>query len=87
MYTFKEPLFYTFRKYGLIRDINLHQESAKEPPRYAFIIYSNMRSAASARNCIHGKVINGTRLNIFYVQPLVRSLAYILFYIFHTMIQ
>ncbi|CAG8836663.1 20476_t:CDS:2, partial [Racocetra persica] len=71
-----EPLFYTFRKYGLIRDINLHQESAKEPPRYAFIAYSNMRSASSARNCVHGKTINGTRLNIFYDQPLKSNLVY-----------
>ncbi|CAG8646474.1 6063_t:CDS:10, partial [Cetraspora pellucida] len=71
-----EPLFYTFRKYGLIRDINLHQESAKEPPRYALIAYSNMRSAASARNCVHGKIINSTRLNIFYDQPLKSNLIY-----------
>ncbi|RIB02871.1 RNA12 protein [Gigaspora rosea] len=70
-----ESLFYTFRKYGLIRDITL-QESAKEPPRFAMIIYSSMRSAASARNCVHGKIINSTKLNIFYEQPLKSNLIY-----------
>ncbi|GBC02865.1 hypothetical protein RclHR1_04870008 [Rhizophagus clarus] len=71
-----ETLYEYFRPYGLIRDISLLSASSKDLPRYAMIQYSKMRSATSAKNCIHGITVNGTRLNIVYDMPLKTNMVY-----------
>ncbi|CAB4389502.1 unnamed protein product [Rhizophagus irregularis] len=71
-----ETLYEHFRPYGLIRDISLLPESSKDLPRYAMIQYSKMRSATSAKNCIHGMFVNATRLNIVYDMPLKTNMVY-----------
>ncbi|CAG8445265.1 12975_t:CDS:10 [Acaulospora morrowiae] len=71
-----ETLYKLFRPYGLIRDISLTPPSSKELPRFAMIYYANMRSATSAKNCVHGIVTNSTRLNIAYDVPLKTNVVY-----------
>ncbi|CAG8467028.1 9747_t:CDS:10 [Ambispora leptoticha] len=69
-----ESLYKVFRPYGRIRDINILPPSVKDLPRYATIQYSATRAATSAKNCIHGKVVDGTRLSITYDRPLKTNL-------------
>ncbi|CAJ0841055.1 10969_t:CDS:2, partial [Entrophospora sp. SA101] len=71
-----ETLYQIFRPYGLIRDIILPQPSSKDAPRFALIQFSKMRSATSARNCVHGLITDGTRLNIVYDKTLKSNMIY-----------
>ncbi|CAO3696072.1 unnamed protein product [Umbelopsis ramanniana] len=61
-----EQLYNNFRPYGRIFDISILSPASKELPRYAMIQFTRMRSATSARNCLHGLKLEGTRLNIGY---------------------
>ncbi|ORX62891.1 hypothetical protein DM01DRAFT_1330999 [Hesseltinella vesiculosa] len=67
-----ERLFEHFRQYGRIYDIALQPSpmAGKDPARYAILQFTRVRSAASARNCLHGHLIDNTRLNILYEQQL-----------------
>src|SRR5271170_1207832 len=55
-----------FRQYGRIRDIIPASPSSKELPRYAIITFLYMRSATSAKNCLHQIIETGTKIHISY---------------------
>ena len=55
-----------FRQYGRIRDIIPASPSSKELPRYAIITFLYMRSATSAKNCLHQAIETGTKIHISY---------------------
>ncbi|KAI8927463.1 RNA12 protein-domain-containing protein [Entophlyctis helioformis] len=61
-----EQLFREFRNFGRIMDITPQPSTSKEVPRYASVEFVRKRSATSARNCIHGEFIDGTRVFIGY---------------------
>ncbi|CAO3589006.1 unnamed protein product [Absidia cylindrospora] len=63
-----EKLYKHLRQYGKIYDIALYPNPAagKDPARYAIVEFTRVRSATSARNCLHGHLIHDTRLNILY---------------------
>ncbi|CAI2171431.1 19627_t:CDS:10 [Funneliformis geosporum] len=71
-----ETLYKYLRPYGLIRDITLLPPSSKDLPRYVMVLYSKMRSATSAKNCVHGLFVKDTRLNIIYDMPLKTNQIY-----------
>ncbi|KAK9476715.1 RNA12 protein-domain-containing protein [Lipomyces japonicus] len=63
----QEGLYFLFRRYGVIKDIIPLSPSSKEEPRYAHIQFDRIRSAASARNCLHGMTApEGTKIHIYY---------------------
>lgn len=68
-----EKLYKHLRPYGRIYDIALYPNPhvSKDPARYAIVQFTRMRSATSARNCLHGHIIHGTRLNVLYERQLV----------------
>jgi hypothetical protein len=68
-----EKLYQHLRLYGKIYDIALYPNpaSGKDPARYAIVQFTRVRSATSARNCLHGHLINDTRLNILYERQMV----------------
>ncbi|KAG0743806.1 hypothetical protein G6F57_005001 [Rhizopus arrhizus] len=64
-----ESLYRRLRPYGKIFDIALYPNPnmGKDPSRYAIVQFTRMRSATSARNCLHGHLVdNNTRLNVLY---------------------
>ncbi|RKP34254.1 RNA12 protein-domain-containing protein [Dimargaris cristalligena] len=61
-----EALYRTFRPFGRIFDITIHPPAVKDSPRYAIIQYTRIRSAASARNCLHGIPLGDTDLILSY---------------------
>ncbi|KAJ8325077.1 mitochondrial escape protein 2 [Batrachochytrium dendrobatidis] len=61
-----EQLYREFRSFGRIMDITIQPSSIKDLPRFASVEFVNKRSATSARNCIHGELIDGTRVHIGY---------------------
>ncbi|KAI9274452.1 RNA12 protein-domain-containing protein [Phascolomyces articulosus] len=67
-----ERLYKHLREYGKIYDIALYPNpyTSKEPARYAIVQFTRVRSATSARNCLHGHLIQGNRLNILYERQL-----------------
>ncbi|KAG0174792.1 mitochondrial escape protein 2 [Apophysomyces sp. BC1015] len=67
-----EKLYGHLRQYGRLHDIALYPTPlvAKDPPRYAIAQFTRIRSATSARNCLHGHVIHGSRLNVLYERQL-----------------
>jgi RNA recognition motif-containing protein len=69
-----ERLYQHLRPYGKIFDIALYPNpiKAKDPARYAIVQFTRVRSATSARNCLHGHIVDGTRLNVLYERQLVR---------------
>ncbi|RIA92615.1 RNA12 protein [Glomus cerebriforme] len=72
-----ETLYKYLEPYGLIRDINLFPASSKDFSRYALVQYAKIRSAICAKNCVHGIIVNGTRLNIIYDHPIKMYKLYI----------
>lgn len=68
-----ERLYKHLRKYGRIYDIAVYPNpyTSKDPPRYAIAQFTRIRSATSARNCLHGHFIQGQRINILYERQLV----------------
>ncbi|CDH60396.1 rna12 protein [Lichtheimia corymbifera JMRC:FSU:9682] len=67
-----ERLYKHLRKYGRIYDIAVYPNpyTSKDPPRYAIAQFTRIRSATSARNCLHGHFIQGQRINILYERQL-----------------
>lgn len=67
-----ERLYKHLRPYGRVFDISLYPNPhiAKDPARYAIVQFTRIRYATSARNCLHGHYIDGTRLNILYERQL-----------------
>ncbi|KAI8090206.1 RNA12 protein-domain-containing protein [Gilbertella persicaria] len=67
-----EKLYTHLRPYGKIFDIALYPNPmvAKDPARYAIASFTRVRYATSARNCLHGYYIDGTRLNVLYERQL-----------------
>ncbi|RUP43989.1 RNA12 protein-domain-containing protein [Jimgerdemannia flammicorona] len=61
-----EQIYKEFRQFGRIFDVTQPNPASKELPRYAIVQYTRVRAATSARNCLHGITVNGTRLNITY---------------------
>jgi hypothetical protein len=71
----QEALYALFRRYGKIADITLSPPGTKDP-KSAIIQFLRMRSATSARNCLHGFTVpeitaiagkeGGVTLRIFY---------------------
>ncbi|KAJ3404507.1 mitochondrial escape protein 2 [Chytridiales sp. JEL 0842] len=70
-----EQLYKEFRQYGKIYDISVLPGPQKDT-RVAHVQYMRVRSATSARNCIHGEKIGTTRLNVSYEPPLTRNLIF-----------
>lgn len=71
-----ESLYRRLRPYGKIFDIALYPNPnmGKDPSRYAIVQFTRMRSATSARNCLHGHLVdNNTRLNVLYERQMVSS--------------
>ncbi|KAI9027400.1 RNA12 protein-domain-containing protein [Phycomyces nitens] len=67
-----EKLYKQMRTYGRIYDISMYPNPivSKDPVRYAIVSFTKIRSATSARNCLHGHTVGGTRLNVLYEQQL-----------------
>ncbi|KAI8811256.1 RNA12 protein-domain-containing protein [Cladochytrium replicatum] len=61
-----EQLFKEFRPFGRIMDITMLPASSKEDPRYATVQFLRKTQAIRAKNCVHGDVIDGTRISIHY---------------------
>jgi hypothetical protein len=54
----EETLYSLFRKYGKIADIIPQPTDSKITPRYAHIQFPVTRDAITARNCMHGFIVN-----------------------------
>ncbi|KAI9348343.1 RNA12 protein-domain-containing protein [Pilaira anomala] len=67
-----ETLYKQLRPYGRIFDLSIYPNPhiSKDPARYAIAQFTRVRYAASARNCLHGSIMDGTRLNILYERQL-----------------
>ncbi|KAJ1907043.1 mitochondrial escape protein 2 [Tieghemiomyces parasiticus] len=61
-----ERLYREFRPFGRIYDITIQAPTVKDMPRYAVIQYTRIRSAASARNCLHGVILDDTEIRLAY---------------------
>ncbi|CAG8456689.1 1634_t:CDS:10 [Paraglomus brasilianum] len=71
-----DSLYHTFRRYGRIRDITVQPLSIKDTPRFAMIIFTRIRSATSAKSCVHRMVVDGTRLSAFYDRVVITNVIY-----------
>lgn len=73
-----EKLYQHLRPYGRVFDISIYPNPhiAKDPPRYAIAQFTRIRFATSARNCLHGHYIDGTRLNILYERQVRANVVY-----------
>jgi hypothetical protein len=56
----QEALYSLFRQYGKIADIVAIPPSSRDMPKSAIIKYLRIRSATSARNCLHGLTVPDT---------------------------
>ncbi|KAI8372407.1 RNA12 protein-domain-containing protein [Blakeslea trispora] len=67
-----EKLYHQLRPYGKLFDLAIYPNpiTAKDPARYAIAYFTRMRHATSARNCLHGHIVDGTRLNVLYERQL-----------------
>jgi hypothetical protein len=70
-----ERLYKHLRQYGRVADVTYfpNPTTTKDPARYAIAQFTRIRSATSARNCLHGHDIDGTRLNILYERQMVNT--------------
>ena len=59
----EETIYSKFRKYGRIKEIT---ESPKESPPFVSVVYDRLRSATSAKNCLHGYQCDDTKLHIMF---------------------
>ncbi|QSS54268.1 RNA12 protein [Histoplasma capsulatum var. duboisii H88] len=72
----QETLYSLARRYGKLTDIVAQSSDSKVVPRYAFIEFNRLRSAITAKNCLHGFKVSegegggksGTLLKITYEQ-------------------
>jgi hypothetical protein len=73
-----EKLYAHLRPYGRIFDISVYPNPhiSKDPARYAIAQFTRVRYATSARNCLHGHYIDGTRLNILYERQVRANVVY-----------
>ena len=55
-----ESLYALFRPYGVITDIVV-QPPVKDVPRLVHVQFQRIRAATSAKNCVHGLVLEGDR--------------------------
>lgn len=55
-----------FRQFGRIQDIIPASPNSKELPRYALITFLYVRSATSAKNCLHEMIKHDTKVHISY---------------------
>ncbi|KAJ1906129.1 mitochondrial escape protein 2 [Coemansia sp. IMI 209127] len=63
-----EQIYKEFRAFGRILDIEHQPSSSKDTPRWAIVHFVRLHSATSARNCLHGYVVNATKLILSYVK-------------------
>ncbi|KAI7833375.1 RNA12 protein-domain-containing protein [Kickxella alabastrina] len=63
-----EQIFQEFRQFGRILDIEMQPPSNKDTPRWAVVHFTKLRSATSARNCVHGDIVGATKLLLSYVR-------------------
>ncbi|KAI8869866.1 hypothetical protein GQ42DRAFT_123144 [Ramicandelaber brevisporus] len=76
-----EDLYEEMRQFGRIVDIEVKPGNAKESTvPYAIVQFMRLRSAASARNCMHGESVLSTRLDVTYekmdrTNPLVKWIS------------
>ncbi|KAJ2659658.1 mitochondrial escape protein 2 [Coemansia sp. RSA 1200] len=63
-----EQIFREFREFGRILDIEHQPSSSKDTPRWAIVRFVRLHSATSARNCLHGCVIDATKILLSYVK-------------------
>ncbi|KAJ1970412.1 mitochondrial escape protein 2, partial [Dimargaris verticillata] len=61
-----EALYRRFRPFGRIFDVTIHPPAIANAPRYAVVQYTRIRSATTARNCLHGVKLHDTQLRISY---------------------
>lgn len=72
----QETLYSLARRYGKLTDIVAQSSDSKVVPRYAFIEFNRLRSAITAKNCLHGFKVSedegggksGTLLKVTYEQ-------------------
>ncbi|KAI9342494.1 RNA12 protein-domain-containing protein [Zopfochytrium polystomum] len=67
-----QELYNEFREFGKIEDITIQPET-KDSPRYGHIQFWKVRSATSARICMHGKKVGTTMLSVSYEPALKRG--------------
>ncbi|KAJ1665584.1 mitochondrial escape protein 2 [Coemansia sp. RSA 1646] len=63
-----EQIYKEFRMFGRILDIEHQPSSNKDTPRWAVVHFVRLHSATSARNCLHGYVVNATKIILSYVK-------------------
>ena len=56
----QEELFSLFRKYGKLADIVPQAVDSKELPRYAYLDFTSIQHAITAKNCMHGYTVATT---------------------------
>ncbi len=72
----QETLYSIFRRYGKLADIKSQPTDSKELPKFAYITFSKVTHAITAKNCMHGFVVpasegggnQGTMLKMVYDQ-------------------
>lgn len=64
----QETLYTMLRRYGPIHDIEPPPPGMKDTPRYAMVTFSRFSDAPTARNCVNGQVVNGTKVHLFFEQ-------------------
>ncbi|EAW08002.1 putative RNA12 protein [Aspergillus clavatus NRRL 1] len=77
-----ETLYALFRGYGKIEDIEKQPSDSKVSPRYAYVEFSRLKYAVTAKNCMHGFTLpeqegggkSGTRLKIKYERKIKLSM-------------
>ena len=63
-----EDIFVNFRKYGLLRELQLDEKTST-----AKVIFQSLDSANAARNCAHMKKLGETVLDVEYTPYTVRN--------------
>ncbi|KAJ3241545.1 mitochondrial escape protein 2 [Chytriomyces hyalinus] len=70
-----ETLYNEFRRFGSMFQIVVDQGSGSNAPRRGHVQFYSTRSATSARVCLNGKVIDGTKILISYETALSRNVV------------
>ncbi|KAJ3263564.1 mitochondrial escape protein 2 [Chytriomyces hyalinus] len=71
-----ETLYNEFRRFGSMFQIVVDQSSGSNAPRRGHVQFYSTRSATSARVCLNGKVIDGTKILISYETALSRNVLF-----------
>lgn len=72
----QETLYTMLRRYGPIMDIEPPPPGMKDLPRYAIVTFSRFSDAPTARNCVNGQMVNGTKVHLSFVQLQHRNLIF-----------